>query len=177
MKNLFCATAAALLLSTASHSFAEGGYLGGQYAQTTYEQSSTIANDADGKPAALIFVGGYNFNEHFAVEGRLGSGIGGDQFGNGLDIEVEYIISALGKLSLGGTVSPYILAGFTEASIESESGVVVDVDGTTIGLGVDFNVSENLSLGLEYVQYATVDLIGGGEGELSAIALGLNYKF
>jgi outer membrane immunogenic protein len=175
IKNLFGATAAAVFLSAASHSFAEGGYIGGQYAQTTYEQSGTTANDADAKPAALTLLGGYKFSEHIAIEGRLGFGIGDDQFGAGDVLEMDKLVSLLGKFSLGGKVSPYVVVGFTDATISSPT-TDADLDGASFGLGVDFEVSEGLSLGLEYIHYATADIVGGGEADLSAISLGVNYN-
>jgi opacity protein-like surface antigen len=176
MKNLFGATAAALLLSAASHSFAEGGYIGGQYAQTTYEQTGSTL-DGEAEPNSLILLGGYEFTDHWAIEGRVGLGMGDDEYVTGTNMELDKLVSVLGKLSLGGTVSPYLLLGFSDVELTTNNAGTAEGNGVSFGAGIDFSVSENVAIGLEYISYVDEDAVGGGEAKLSAVSLGVNYKF
>ncbi len=175
-----------LILSAGAASVsAENYYFGAQFAQTTYEQSGTSANpsadDGEADPNAIILIGGYNFSENIALEGRLGFDGGDDDFnfnsGGSIGIEVDQLVSILAKFSLGSSVSPYLLVGFSDIELESAGGQVVEGDGVSFGVGVDFSVSENTAIALEYVQYADFDISGGGDAEFSAVSLGVNFGF
>jgi outer membrane autotransporter protein len=176
IKNFISATFIVVLLSNATFSFAEGGYIGGQLAQTTYEQKGTAA-DGEADPKAIILVGGYEFNEHIAIEGRLGFGVGEDDYSTGVEIELSQLVSVLGKFSLGGPVSPYLLVGFSNIEYDDRIGDTSKTDGASFGAGVDFEVSQNTSLNLEYIQYGDDNGAGGGSLKASAISIGVNYSF
>jgi outer membrane autotransporter protein len=176
---------AASALAGSQMAAAENYYIGAQYAQATYEQSNTLGNaaadDGEADPTALIFVGGYKFNENVALEGRLGLGLGDDDFefasGGSTKIEVSRLLSILGKFSVGGTFSPYAVVGFTDFELDADNGTTVEGDGLSYGVGVDFSVSENAAISLEYINYASPDINGGGDADLTAISIGVNYTF
>ncbi|ODS24250.1 hypothetical protein AB835_04255 [Candidatus Endobugula sertula] len=73
IKRLIFATTTALLMSSALPAFA-GGYIGLQYAQGDYEETGIPSLE----PKAFFILGGYEFNKHIAVEGRLGFDAGDD---------------------------------------------------------------------------------------------------
>lgn len=175
----------ALILAGSQVAIAEGGYIGAQYAQTSYEQSNTLnnanASDGEADPAALFLLAGYQFNENIALEGRFGFNAGDDDFefasGGSTKVEVSSILSLLGKFSLGGDISPYAVIGFTDFELDAQNGQTVEGDGFSFGAGIDFKVSDNTAISLEYVNYASPDITGGGEADLTALSLGVNYTF
>ncbi len=179
MKKL-SALVGALVLFGSQITLAEeaGGYLGAQYAQTTYEQSGS-GFDGEADPKAIVFVGGYKFNENVALEGRVGFGSGDDQYTTGTNIELDKLISVLGKFSLGGSVSPYLLVGFSDVEFDSNNTGTAEGNGVSFGAGIDINVSENTTIGLEYISYVDDDddANGGGSAEATAVSLGVNFHF
>ena len=185
IKKTLSALIGSVVLSTgAASSFAGDYYFGTQFAQTTYEQSGTSANpnaiDGEGKPKAIVLIGGYQINDHVALEGRFGFNASDDGFSNSLgsvDIEVDQILSVLGKFSVGGSISPYALVGFSDVELEDQFGGVAEGDGVSFGVGVDFKVSENTAIALEYIQYVDEGIQGGGDAELSAVSLGVSFGF
>jgi opacity protein-like surface antigen len=92
-------------------------------------------------------------------------------------MELDKLVSLLGKLSLGGTVSPYLLLGISDVELTTNNAGTAEGDGLSFGVGIDFAVSEKLAIGLEYISYIDEDVVGGGEATLSAVSLGVNYKF
>lgn len=177
IKNIIVGAVAALSLSVASHSMAEGGYIGAQYAQVKYDQTNTGINNGDATPTALVITGGYNFSDHIALEGRLGFGLGDDAFSSTVDVDIDSLVSVLGKFSLGGSISPYLLAGFSDVELEATGNQSTEGDGFSFGAGVDFDVSENSAVSLEYIQYVDADIRNGGEAKVTALSLGYNYSF
>lgn len=173
IKKIITASATALLLTSALPTFAEGSYyIGAQITSFGLEQSGTTNADLDVDPQALTLIGGYKFNEHIAIEGRFGFDAGDDE-----GIEVDQAASILGKFSLGGNVSPYLLVGFSDVEFEDSFGATRTVDEVAFGVGVDFNVSESSAITLEYIDHGDSDVPGGGTAELESLSLGFNYSF
>ena len=144
--------------------------------------------------------GGHYFNKHFSVEGRLAFGIGDDGlsfigdlgFGFGpetltLNFDLDYSIGvyAVGHIPLTEQFQLYGLAGFTKHEITVEACAVsvgCDSDsygdnGLSFGVGAEFDMTRNLSLGLEYVSYITDGDIEGLKYDTDGIGLTLNYLF
>ncbi|EGG95124.1 hypothetical protein IMCC1989_1759 [gamma proteobacterium IMCC1989] len=88
-----------------------------------------------------------------------------------MDLEINQLVSVLGKFSVGGSVSPYLLVGFSDVEIETNFPQTESFDGASFGVGIDFEVSENTSLALEAIQYADSDIATGGKGKVSAISM------
>lgn len=179
LKNITLAAIAATSLSAALPTLAdEGAYVGAQYAITEYEQSGTNGNDGDAKPKAFVLSAGYSFSKHVAVEGRLGFGAGDDELFVGTDVEVDQLVSLLGKFSVGGPISPYFLVGFSDVELDATGGQSTEGDGPSFGAGIDFTVADNTALSLEYIQYVDEDIANQqGEASLTAFSFGVNYKF
>ena len=110
----------------------------------------------------------------------MGFDAGDDDFSSSLGlvaIEVSQIVSLLGKFSVGDNISPYALIGISDVELESALGETSELNGVSFGVGVDFKVSENTAIALEYIQYADEDIPGGGNAEFSAVSFGLSFGF
>lgn len=187
IKNITLAALTATALSTTLPAIADkGAYFGAQYAITEYEQSGTngvTANDGDAKPTAFVITAGYSFSKHIALEGRWGFGMSDDEIfaatatTSAIDVDINHIVSVLGKFSLGGPISPYVVVGFSDAELDATGNQTASVDGVSAGLGIDFSITEKAAISLEYIDYADADVVGGGTSELTATSLGFNYKF
>jgi OmpA-OmpF porin, OOP family len=134
-----------------------GPYLGLSLGAFDYEQENgELGMSVDDTTPAYRIIGGYRFNEHFALEGSWGkSGDLGEStvFGNvGADIEGEYevrTIRAIGILPLGEKVSLYGALGYYDAKLDATvtttsflgSFDVEDTsDGPTLAVGVLFDL-------------------------------------
>jgi outer membrane autotransporter protein len=185
MKKVSVLMGALVLLAGSQMVAAENYYVGAQYSQASYEQSNVPSSSvyANGKadPSALTLIGGYEFNQHVALEGRFAFNAGDDEFefssGSSVKTELSYLLSVLGKFSVGGKVSPYALVGFSDFELDAEGGQAVEGNGFSFGAGVDFQVSDNTAISLEYVQYASIDITGGGDADLTALSIGVSYSF
>ncbi|MDC0948292.1 outer membrane beta-barrel protein [Gammaproteobacteria bacterium] len=118
----------------------------------------------------------------FGVEGRYGfdttaSSVSNAARESSVRVNDLYGIYARGGWSTG-IVTPYLMLGFSEAKLRYESiaadgsRVNADVDdsGFSWGLGVDYDITPQYAVGVEYMSYlgSDVDLIGDG---LQAFAL------
>lgn len=148
--------------------------------------------------SALGVRGGYYFNKYFSVEGRLAFGVGDDSMsetgdiGFGpetltLTIDLDYSLGvyAVGHIPLTEQFQLYGLAGFTKHEITLEAcaaSVGCDSEGfddndLSFGVGAEFDMTKNLSLGLEYVSYFTDGDIEGLKYDTDGIGLTVNYIF
>lgn len=177
IKNIIVGTAVALSLNVASYSVAEeGAYIGAQYAQVEYDQS----NGVNATPTGLIAIGGYNFSDHVALEGRFGFGLSDDGLSGATvstDLELDSIVSLLGKFSLGGSISPYLLAGYSDLQFDASNGSSAEGDSFSFGVGVDFSVTEHSAISVEYIQYADTDGVDNVSVDVTALSVGYNYSF
>ena len=107
-------------------------------------------------------IGGNQFSDNISGELRLGVGIGDDDFSvPGIiegDISLDTLVGAYfaARLNSGGSVDPYVIAGFTRVEIELDVfGVSVSDSDNDIsyGVGADFKVSSSASVNVEYINY------------------------
>ena len=183
MKNKFAlsAVSAALLLSSnQALAFDTGNsYVGAQYAMFTYSESGI----PDFDPTGLIIRGGYFFNKHFSLEGRLGFGIGDDQqdvFGFPVKVEIDNMfgIYGVGHLPVSERVDLYGVIGYSQGEATA---TVVGIPGATasdddsdlsFGVGADFLITDKFSLNIEYMSY-----LSKSEFDTDALSLGVNFYF
>lgn len=140
---------------------------------TTYDASGF---DSDLNPTAIIGRLGYFVVDNFAVEGRLGFGVGDDS-DFGVDFEIDSIagLYGVGHLPLGDVASVYAIAGFSrgEATVSDPWGSFSDDDtGFSYGVGLQAKFAPTLSGHAEYMSY-----LNKSDYEITAIGLGLNYHF
>jgi len=177
------------------------GYVGVGYTMLDVSPESGPSYDL----SALGVRGGYYFNKYFSVEGRLAIGVGddtqvvGSEFDPGLgttitysvNVELDYSIGvyAVGHIPLTEQFQLYGLVGFTQHEITTELcgsalGVTVcpvsgggDDSDLSFGVGAEFDMTKNLSLGVEYVSYFTDGEIEGDKYDTDGLGITLNYLF
>ena len=147
----------------------EGAYVGGGLMEATIDFDGY---SGEANPTALFARVGYQMNDFLAVEGRLGTGFDDDHF-HGANVEVEDMIGAYAKVGIPTTVGlyPYAMLGVTSGEI-SVNGHSDDDSDVSYGIGVDYWVAPQVSIGLEYMSYVDID-----GADLSGITLGANYRF
>jgi opacity protein-like surface antigen len=149
MKKTLMASMVALPLLTGG-AYAEGLYAGAEYTRLT-------VNSSDPALDAILFTGGFSFNDWFSLEGRLGKSEKEKDDGASLEIDNMYGVYAKfnGRNKIS-PVSPYLMVGYTRAKISliDEGDDLGDtISDISYGLGIDFSISENLYIDLEGVNY------------------------
>ena len=186
MKNklISVALASALMFGTQAGMAASSDeyYFGIQYAAGEYDEDGISKSFS---PDAFVMrLGGY-FNPNFSVEGRLGTGSGDDtqflpEFGVSFTLDLDTIMGvyAVGHLDLSESSSIYALLGVTQIEGKAHSSGIPRVSdsstnsSSSYGVGADFDISDNVILNLEYMQY-----LNRSNFDLSAIALGVTFSF
>lgn len=172
------------------------GYVGAGYTMLTVSPEGGPDLDL----SALGVRGGYYFNKYFSVEGRFAFGVGDDSlsvigdigFGPeplSLTFDLDYSIGvyAVGHIPLTEQFQLYGLVGITQHEVTIEAcaaSVGCDSEGFDdsdlgFGVGAEFDMTRNLSLGVEYVAYFTdaefEDL--GFKYDTDGLGITLNYIF
>lgn len=157
----------------------QGGYVGGNL-NWGKNPISGFLDDPDGASGALR--GGYDWQS-----GRTVMGLGAEyDFGKLKGNNAAGAASSVGKAAtvfgrLGydaGPWLPYALAGYTWADGQS-GGVDANLDGYTLGLGVERKFNDRWSGYAEYnyTDFGNVAAFGGSKVETQKVKLGVNFKF
>jgi len=125
------------------------------------------------------FLAGYNFNKYVAVEGRYTTSFTHDE-----DIEMDgWSLFVKPQYPVNEDFSLYALLGYGGVTLEGSKVLgIVDVDdsGFQWGLGVDYMITENVSLFVDYTWLAN-DMdgayAGGDQADVDAFTVGVNYHF
>lgn len=156
-------------------------YAGASYSTMTAKES----------PFSLDFgvlngFAGYQINDYLAVEGRVGVGIADesvDLFEDGsVDVGVDYTAQALvkGSYHFSDVVSAYGIAGVAKNKYSFSQGNQSDSSsdtGLTYGVGVQFAISGNSALNLEYQKLPDMDMDDDAGISVSALTVGYTYRF
>lgn len=177
MKKSLKVTALAVSMFALTPAFAqEGMYVGVNVSQTEYKEEGIPS----AKPSAISFKVGNQFNKNFALEARLGTGLSDDRitvFGVPATVEVDnfYGVYAKGILPVSNMISAYGLVGYTHGEITARA-AGMSVTGSdsdfSYGLGVDFAITQNMSLNIEWAR-----LFEGAGYKVNALSFGVGYKF
>ena len=159
----------------------QGGYLGGNVSWGKAEISG-LGGDFDG--AGLALRGGYDWQNGNTVFG-LGVDYDFGEQKRDLAPGVEGVVKNAGNVfaRLGYDANgwlPYAAVGYTWAKAETNTGFSSDLDGYTIGLGVERKFTPNWSGFAEvtHTDFGQVKgLPSGFDGELQKVKLGVNYRF
>ncbi len=126
---------------------------------------------------------GYNFNQHFALEGRLGLGLQKDEIA-GREFNIDSCVSILVKGSIpidGGTV--YALAGLSNIKYTAEYTYLgtaysesEDESDISFGVGAELPVYTNGMLGIEYLKLID-KRVGNADHSVGSIAITLRHSF
>ena len=165
----FAAIAALLFLVVHTNVFANENYAGGGVGFLNYKltalEDTVFDSLADGSVTALYGRLGTHVNDHFSVEGRLGSGLADEEKtieGVNVAVKLNSLLGVYGRFgaSASGPVSPYVIAGFTRIRVELAA-TVDDVTTSTedtetdssFGVGIDFKAGETGKFNIEYMNY------------------------
>lgn len=138
-----------------------------------------------GGPDDLSLVTGYarfgaRFDDYFSLEWRIGTGLQDDDIdvlgvNSEVSLDLFYGAYVLGGLPVTEDIYPYVLIGYTQAEVElnsRDSSDEYEEHDVSFGVGINFDVSNQFAINLEYLQYLKEDGV-----ELSGPALGVLYYF
>lgn len=166
-------------------------YVGGQVGATKSKISAGDYSESFNF-TTLSVLAGYNFNDNFAVEARLGTGVKSEKYRDGTYTD-EYSVSnkqllfIRGNVPLSESFSLYGLAGLgsvklkyeEEYTLSTDTGTI-KADGFTWGVGGQFKINSNWAANLEYVQLPEKTLrddFGNYKLKTNSVNLGIVYQF
>lgn len=181
------------LLVVSSVVSAEGFYWG-----ASINSTDTEITEADFQATAITGRIGKSLTPNFSLEARVGFGLDDDThklrdsstevLEETLKVDNFISLLAIGKLPISDKLEIYGLAGLSRVDISFDSdfietinGVDIETDSSsssendtsrTLGLGVNFGLSEDTQLNLEYTSLFDKDSV-----EISTISLGLTRNF
>lgn len=152
-------------------------YVGGNLSGTSLSVS--------GGPDDLSLLSGYarfgsRFDDYFSLEWRIGTGLQDDDVdisGSKTDVSLDLFYGAyvLGGFPVTEYFYPYALIGYTQAELELNDRLFTadyEEHDFSFGIGVNFDVSNQFAINLEYLQYIKENGV-----ELSGPALGFLFYF
>jgi len=131
-------------------------------------------------PRAFRLSGGYQFNEHFALEAGY-IGFGNFNFASGAEVDLSALhVAAKGSIALGESFSLFGKAGLARhdrdiTGATPGAGSLVKTR-AMYGIGVAYRMTEKLSLTAELVDYGTIRS-PGTKLTMRQLEVGLNYRF
>ena len=191
---LACSLLAFSAAATAEADKTGRGYVGAGYTMLTVSPEGGPDLDL----SALGVRGGYYFNKYFSVEGRLAFGVGDDSVSEVIDIgfgpetatltfDLDYSLGvyAVGHIPLTEQFQLYGLVGFTKHEVTVDASIPslgsdsesYDDNDLSFGVGAEFDMTKNLSLGVEYVSYFTDGDIDGLKYDTDGLGITVNYIF
>ena len=150
---------AALLFAVNVKAEDQGAYVGISLGEASQDFTTEVGS-FEGSDTSFKLLAGYQFNEHFAVEGGYADGGTQQDTVNGIDVKLasEGLFAAfLAKLPIGQVIAPYAKVGYVvydssttltagnNTASESEND-----DNPIFGLGCEFRLGEHLRLRAEY---------------------------
>lgn len=169
----------------------DGLYVGGQYSKNTLkvkEDGISLSTDV----GILNLIGGYQFNQNFALEARLGTGVKDKKWREGsytekLSAGLSSGLYAKGIVPLSQEFSVYGVAGYARTEYkDTETGPnYKDTDkyssnGFSYGIGGEFAFTPQLSATLEFLSLPTKTFREDGwefKIRSSNVSVGINYRF
>jgi len=129
---------------------------------------------------AITLVAGYNFMEYLGAELRASLAVAGDDYGNdklreyGIYLKPQYDV--LQSSSNSGSLNIYGLLGYSSINLSDPS--PTQFKGTNSGFsyggGLDYGVTENISVFTDYVNYLNDE---SGSNSTWGANLGVRYNF
>lgn len=171
---LGCALAALSANALADADKTGRGYLGAIYTAVKVSPEG----DSDIDLGGLGVRGGYYFNKYFSVEGRLSFGVSDDTVqGETVELDSLFGIYAVGHWPLSDQFQLYGLIGGSKLEVKAPQGSEDD-SGLSYGVGAEFDMTNNWSLGVEYTSYLQDgEVYGGNKFDATGLGVTLNYIF
>lgn len=135
------------------------------------------ANGSDADVGAIVARVGGKVTPFFGLEARGGFGVTDDRIAPGTDLDLNSLFGGYATLNLDNEspATPYAILGFSryEFEVSNSLGTAKDDDSDfSYGIGVDLDVTQELSANLEYMRYGDQDDV-----TLDGIAAGLTFRF
>lgn len=160
-----------------------GLYVGlGISAVITYEEDGSFFETQDGQDRTgdVALIAGYDFNQYIAVEGRYMTSFTHEDYSErsswGVYVKPQYPVMEELKV--------YALLGYGGLQLDgiNSSGIDIDEDGFQWGIGTSYEMTENISIFVDYLNIAKdmeVDRFVRPNVEIDsdAITVGAIYKF
>lgn len=170
---------AALTLGIAAFTAAHaqtGLYVGANVAKLQYAENGF----PEVNPTAIAIRIGNQFNENFAAEVRLGTGLSDDTVtfaGAPITFKVDNFVGvyAKGIIPITSWFAPYAMVGYTHGKLTGKTrGLSMSTSASdfSYGAGVDFPIAKHVSLNFEVAR-----LFAGDGYKVNAISAGVAYKF
>ncbi len=163
-----------------------GFYIGAGYSDIDVTQTdapfrtTTIDNNFD----AVLLQAGYGFNKYIAIEGRAWIGLEKDIVSNCYaEINDDASLTAYGIYAkpmypVTEEISVYGLLGYASVNYDLTS-PIKDVDGFSWGLGLKYEIINNVEVFADYVSLYNDDANGNAidDDNIYTYNFGLSYKF
>jgi opacity protein-like surface antigen len=135
---------------------------------------------SNARPNVFSLKLGEQMTPNFAGEVRIGKGMSDDSV-SGANVKVDsyYGIYGKGILPVTNEFSAYGLLGYTrgKVSVARPGNSASDTDGgLSYGLGADYMITKNASVGLEWARLFK-GTVGGSDYRVNGLSLGVGYKF
>lgn len=150
----------------------QGFYIGIAAAQASFDGAVAAGRLENGKPVGVIGKIGYNLHENFALEARAGVGVKKETI-NGVDNKWKSVggVYLKPQLPLASSFNLFGLLGYGMVKQEIGNSSLTS-KGMSYGMGVSYDLTENWSIGIDAVRYATED-----NADSDAYSVGIDYKF
>lgn len=122
---------------------------------------------------------GYNYDLGSIVVGGELEYMGTNDFVlDGGDLELDSVARAKARVGYdAGSFLPYVTAGWAQASVDGGALGTLEDDGYFYGAGVDYAVSDAITVGGEYLRHDFDDFDGGADIEADTFGLRVSYNF
>jgi opacity protein-like surface antigen len=149
-------------------------YVGLSFGQLRYSEQGL---DTITPATASLFVGA-RLSPYLSIEGRLGGGLGwADTNGYGLQVRSVFAGYLKGSVPLGSGVSIYGLGGVANVDLQRDFGLgYTDDTGLSYGVGMDFDLASNATLGVEWTHLVTGYNLGYPY-DVNQASIGLAWRF
>lgn len=160
-----------LAISVSAH--AEGGYWG--VGLSAMQVEDEVGDSIE--PTNVYGHVGYDFNEHFGVEGQGSFTLIDDSLG-GVDWFTSVVgVYVKGAVPVSDRVKLYVLGGFSSVEIIGDFGFGTfsdDESGTSYGVGADFTLNDDMDVFVRYMNYLEED---GLFSEVTGLNIGVGWSF
>ncbi len=162
--------AAVMAVTISTPTFAEGFYIGAGISQSFIDKNGFDEDDTSGK----VF-GGYSFNDYLAIEGAYYD-FGDISDGNnsaeidGISLAVVGKLPVSNRFTLFGKVGGHDWDADTTGAVSGQISSDSDTD-AFYGLGVEYSISQSISLRGELERYEVEDL------DVDVATIGISFNF
>ena len=170
-----CLFALSVTLACASMAHAEGFYVGGALSAPDYsDQVNGYGDGHGGRGLGGKLYGGYQFTPNFSIEAGV-MNLGRTQDTGGSATGYGAFVDGVGLYSFAPRWSVLGRLGVADARLTTPAGST-DSMGLKVGAGVQYDLTTNVALRLEYEQYRMSSAFNA-KPDIGQVALGIKVNF